>query len=113
MSKRNPAGFRCRRQSLNGHEGADYRQLDAVGRSGETALTAFTGGCPELLSILADSRPHPSAVSRLVSHWNETSASEANCPRSVARQSIACGSEGCDRRGSRLPTLAAVERQSH
>jgi len=30
------------------------RSLDAVGRSGDTALTAFTDGCPGLRRILAD-----------------------------------------------------------
>jgi len=30
------------------------RNLDAVGRTGDTALTAFTDGCPELRSSLAD-----------------------------------------------------------
>jgi hypothetical protein len=30
------------------------RSLDAVGRTGDTALTAFTDGCPGLRRILAD-----------------------------------------------------------
>jgi len=30
------------------------RNLDAVGRTGDTALTAFTDGCPGLRRILAD-----------------------------------------------------------
>lgn len=48
MSKRSSVGdrFRRRRESRQGHQSADPRNLDTAGRTGDTVLTAFTGGYP-------------------------------------------------------------------
>ena len=57
MSKRKAGGrqgFRRRRGSAGRDiEGLIRKNLDAVGGTGDTALTAFTDGCPGLRGILA------------------------------------------------------------
>ena len=50
---RRPAGVRGHRTSRHRIAALVRRALDAVGRTGETALTAFTDGCSGLRSILA------------------------------------------------------------
>jgi hypothetical protein len=47
------AGIWLRRQSQHRHQSFDQPDLDAVGRTGETELTAFTDGCSGLRNILA------------------------------------------------------------
>src|SRR3954466_12758755 len=51
---RQTTGFRRCREGQHGHWALIRRALDAVGRTGDTALTAFTDGCPGLRRILAD-----------------------------------------------------------
>ena len=88
------------------------RNLEAVGQTEDTALTAFTDGCAGLRRILADADLAEPPIARLVPYRNETSASEANCQRSVDRRPGADGSEGCDRRGDRAIALAHLEWKS-
>jgi hypothetical protein len=76
------------------------RNLDAIGRTEHTALTAFTDGCAGTSAHSRGRRRQHGAVSRLVPHWNETSAPAANRQRSVVRRSVAVDGKGCDRRGS-------------
>ena len=51
---RRTTGFRRCREGQHRHWALIRRALDAVGRTGDTALTAFTDGCPGLRRILAD-----------------------------------------------------------
>ena len=61
------------------------RNLDAVGRTEDTALTAFTDGCPGLRRILADAGVAEAADPRLVSYRHAAAAPEANRQRPVGR----------------------------
>jgi len=56
MSKRSPVAVRSSAPSLNPALPSELigRNLDTVGRTENTTLTAFTDGCPELRRILAD-----------------------------------------------------------
>jgi hypothetical protein len=88
------------------------RSLDAIGRTEQTALTAFTDGCSGLRRILADAGVTKLPFFGLVPYRNEIAASEANRQWSVMRRSGAGRREIGDRRRGRTPALAAVEWQS-
>jgi hypothetical protein len=88
------------------------RGLNAVGRTEEMVLTAFTDGCSGLRRILTDACVTRGADTRPVPHRHVATAPEANSRWPVGRSSNADSGERGDRRGGRTTTLAAMERQS-
>jgi hypothetical protein len=81
--------------------------LDAVGRTKETVLSAFTDGCPGLRRALLDA-----GITGLpLLDWFHLAMRLQHLTRVAGRRSGARGGEGGDRRGGRAPALATVERQ--
>jgi hypothetical protein len=84
------------------------RNLDAIDRTKDTSLTAFTDGCPGLRRILADA-----GVTDLPFLDRFYIGMRLQHQQSVVRRALASDGVGSDHRGSRVPALAAVEWQSH
>ena len=107
-----PPGFwRCRR-IRHGHQNADPPKPRGRRPNGRHCVDGLHRWLCWPSTHSGRRRPRRTAYARLVPYRNETSASEANCQRSVDRRPGADGSEGCDRRGDRAIALAHLEWKS-
>src|SRR5271156_1316848 len=88
------------------------RSLEAVGRTADTMVTAFTDGCCGLRSILAAAGAHEAANSRLVPHRHAAAACQAGGEWVVHRRTRPDASQDRHRRRGRASALADLERQS-
>jgi hypothetical protein len=86
------------------------RNLETAGQTEAAEVTAFTDGCPGLRSILADAGGHEATNSRLVPHCHADAARNAGRQWIIDRQPRSGEGKGGDRRGSRAPALAHLER---
>jgi hypothetical protein len=87
------------------------RTLDTLGRTGDTALTAFTDGCPGLRSILAAAGVTGPPIAdwfHLAMRLRHAKQVAEGLPAEDPNQQQA---EGRDRQRDRAPALANLERQ--